>query len=120
MAINLSDQWIAQSDQLLKSLRELKSKPDKDRLEIISSIFFILNTLERSVKGWRRWIENLDFMARFSEEELSELEDGLFETGQAFLQYDIDLTKKYQEKTPTVEATIPTQRTKVDTRGLFA
>ena len=116
----MSDQWIAQSDQLLKTLRELHSNPDKDRLEIITSMFFILNTLERSMKGWRSWIQNLGFMSRFSADEMSEIENGLFESAQAFIQYDMDVTKKYQDKMPTVKFEIPKGRTKADTQGLIA
>jgi hypothetical protein len=83
-------------------------------------MFFILNTLERSMKGWWSWIRNLDFMARFSEDELRELEDGLNENAQAFIQYDMDVTKKYQAKMPTVKFKVRKGRTKVDTQGLFA
>jgi hypothetical protein len=118
--VNVSDQWITQSDQLLQSLRALQSQTDKDRLEIIKAMFFILNTLERSLKGWRSWVQNLDFMARFSADELRELEDGLNVSAQAFVQYDVDVTKKYQSKIPTVKFKVRKGRAKVDTRGLFA
>ena len=116
----MSDKWLAQSDQLLKSLRALQSKTGKDRLELIKSMFFILNTLERSVKGWRSWIHNLDFMSRFTEEELRELEEGLNMSAQAFIQYDMDITKKYQTKMPTAKFKIRKGRNKVDTQGLIA
>jgi len=118
--VKVSDQWIAQSDQLLKSLRALQSQPDKDRLEIIKAMFFILNTLDRSLKGWRSWVQNLNFMARFSADELKELEDGLNASAQAFIQYDVDVTRKHQSKMPTVKFKIRKGRAKVDTRGLFA
>jgi hypothetical protein len=59
-------------------------------------------------------------VARFSENELREFEAELNESAQAFLQYDIDITKKYQSKMPTVKFRIRKGRTKVDTQGLIA
>ena len=120
MVINVSDQWLTQSDQLLKSLRALQSKTGKDRLELIKAMFFILNTLDRSMKGWRSWIQNLEFMSRFTEEELRELEEGLNMSAQAFVQYDMDITKKYQAKMPTAKLKRLKGRNKVDTQGLIA
>ena len=70
----MSEQWLAQSERLLKSLRALREKQREDRLELITSMFFILNTVDRSMRGWRSWIQNLNFMARFSEAELRDAE----------------------------------------------
>ena len=53
-----------------------------------------------SFHGWRRWVKNLGFMAEFSAEELRQMEKGLTKVGQAFIEYDLDVTKRYHEKMP--------------------
>lgn len=116
----MSERWLTQSENLLKSLRELKAKKGEDRLEIIKSMFFILYTLDRSMQGWRSWIRNLDFMSRFSEKELRELEEGLIGRVQAFIEYDIDVTKKYMDKIPTAKFKVRRRKQEVDTGRMFA
>ena len=71
----MSERWINESEQLLKKMHELISKEKKDRLETINSIIFALNVLERSLRGWKRWVGNLTLMSNFSQKELEEIED---------------------------------------------
>ena len=54
--------------------------------------------MDRSPHGWRHWIQNLGFMAEFSADELRLMEEGLTKVGHAFIAYDLDVTKRYQEK----------------------
>jgi len=51
--IKLTERWIGQSENLLKTIEKLSTKKERDRLEIISSMILALNALDRSVHGWR-------------------------------------------------------------------
>ena len=51
----------------------MSSKEKRDRLDVVNSMLFTLNILERSLNGWRLWIRNLSLMSRFTLEELSEM-----------------------------------------------
>ena len=66
----MSERWVNESEMFLKGMKELSSKKDRDRLEIITSIVVTLNALERSIDGWKGWIGNLPLMSSFSIEEL--------------------------------------------------
>jgi len=67
-------------------------------LEYVRSIRFMLGALQRSIVGWMQWINNPDIMTRFSEEELREMNKRIAEFTQAFIKYDMEITKKGEEK----------------------
>lgn len=96
----MSEQWIDQCEMLLKMLDVHTSKKERDRLEIINSILFSLATLGRSIQGWKQWTLNLQFMSRFTEAELLDIEEGLVKTVRTFIEYDIDVTKRHVDKLP--------------------
>jgi hypothetical protein len=96
----LSERWIKESTQLLEKMKDLTSKEKRDRLEIINSLLFSLNILDRSVHGWRNWIRNLSLMAQFTVEDLIEIEKALHKQIQYFLEYDIETTKRWKDKMP--------------------
>ena len=98
----MSQKWIAESEQLLKMIEKLQAKSDRDRLEVINTILFTLSALDRSAKGWRRWIQNLGFMSKFSVDELVEMEEELVKCVKPFIQFDIEVTKKHEAKMPRI------------------
>jgi hypothetical protein len=99
-SIKLSDQWIHQNEIILKTMDQLTSKQDRDRLELINSMLFTLHALNQSVHGWQTWIQNLNFMSKFSVNELQEMEAGLVSTVRTFIEYDLDVTKRHESKIP--------------------
>lgn len=116
----MSQKWIAESEQLLKMIEKLQGKADRDRLEVINTMLFTLSALDRSAKGWRRWIQNLGFMSRFSVDELAEMEQELVKCVQPFIQYDIDVTKKHEAKMPRIRFRTRKQRTRTDPTSMIA
>lgn len=53
-----------------------------------------------SLHRWRGWVQNLNFMSRFSNEDLEHIETGILRLAHAFVEYDIEITTKHQEKIP--------------------
>lgn len=116
--IELSDQWINQSETVLKTMKTIITKKDKDRLEIINSMIFALTALDRSIHGWKHWIQNLDFMSGFTKEELQEMEKGLINTVRHFIEYDIDVTKMHDSKIPRIRVT-PKRKKEEESSGIY-
>jgi hypothetical protein len=116
----VSEQWITQSERVLKAMEQSLQNKDKDRLEAITAILRVLNAVDRSLHGWRRWIQNLGFMAEFSAEELRQMEEGLTKVGQAFIEYDLDVTNRYQEKIPQTRFRTQQRQPTADSSGIFA
>ena len=77
---------------------DLERAEEKDRLEYVRSIRFMLGALQRSILGWMQWINNPDIMTRFTQEELSEMNKKIAEFTRAFIEYDLEITKKGAEK----------------------
>ena len=96
----MSERWVKESEQLLKKMNELSSKEKKDRLETINSIIFALNILERSLRGWKRWVGNLSLMTEFTSEELGEIEQSLNKQIKPLVEYDVEVTKRWKDKFP--------------------
>ena len=99
----MSEGWVQESEELLRRMKELSSKEKRDRLEIVNSVLFSLDLLERSLHGWRLWVRNLSLMSQFTAEELEEIESALEKHIQAFIEYDIEASKKWREKFPQVQ-----------------
>lgn len=110
----LAEHWIHHSENILKKIQTLLDHKHKDRLERITAILFTLNVLDMSLHGWRGWVQNLNFMSHFSDEELEHIEDGLLHLTHAFVEYDVEITKKHQDKIP--EALIA-ERERPEQRG---
>jgi hypothetical protein len=83
-------------------MEEITAKKDRDRLELINSMLFSLHALNQSVHGWQKWIQNLNFMSKFSVNELQEMEAGLISTVRNFIEYDLDVTKRHENKIPQI------------------
>jgi hypothetical protein len=95
---SLSSGWIQSCQRILERIKDLERAEDKDRLEYVRSIRFMLGALQRSILGWMQWINNPDIMTRFTQEELSEMNKKIAEFTRAFIEYDLEITKKGAEK----------------------
>ena len=116
----MTERWISQNQEMLKALEELASKKGEDRLELVNAMVFALNAIDRSIHGWRSWIQNLQLMTKFSEDELREMKKGLIEKAQEFIEYDTPVTEKHREKIPRIVVVRrPGEEDRPD-RGIYA
>lgn len=118
--ITVSEQWITQSEKILKTMEQNLKKTEKDRLEAITAILYAINAIDRSIHGWRRWVQNLGFMAQFSSEELHQMEQGLSHVARAFVENDIDVTKRFADKIPQTRFRIRQQQPPADSSSIVA
>jgi len=107
----LTSDWIRSCQRILEKLKDLEKSDNKDRLEYVRSIRFMLEALQRSIIGWMQWINNPDIMTRFTREELSEINKRMAEFTQSFIKYDIEITKKGEEKGLEIS------RRRIETKG---
>jgi len=89
----LSERWIQVSEKILEQIKHLKEAKERDRLELVRSIRFMLNTLQRSWLGWIQWVNNPDIMTRFTQEDLEKMNKKLSEFTRSFIEYDLEATK---------------------------
>lgn len=94
----MSERWFQVSKKILDQIEKLEKSENKDRLEHVRSIRFVLSALQRSLLGWTQWVSNPDVMARFTREELEEMDKKLAEFTRSFIEYDMEVTKKGEEK----------------------
>jgi hypothetical protein len=59
-------------------------------------------------------------MSKFTKEELKELEEGLLKSTRVFVEYDIEVTKKYLDKIPRIKFTTRRRRKRDEPSGLIA
>ena len=85
----LSEGWIHVSERILEQLKHLENTEDKDRLELVKSIRFVLNMLHRSLIGWTQWVNNPDIMTIFSQKDLKTMTETLSEFTRSFVKYDM-------------------------------
>lgn len=111
----MSENWIKVSTRLLNQLEQLESSKGKDRLELVRSLRFILNILQRSMIGWTQWVNNPDIMTIFSQNDLEKMTEKLSEFTQIFIKYDLEITnlgiKKGLKSPKRVSQQEKTQRT---------
>ncbi len=96
------DRWVSESKRVLKKLME--HSQDGDRLNLMQSMLFSLQAMHRSLLGWLQWVGNPNIMAKFSAEELGEMNAILKEQTKSFLEFDIKVTEK-SPVTPMVKGT---------------
>jgi hypothetical protein len=89
----LSERWVKVSKKVLDQLRQMKAPKEKDRLELVRSMRFVLRALEMSVVGWMQWVNNPDIMTKFNKEDLEKMNRKLSKFTQDFIKYDIEATK---------------------------
>lgn len=89
---NLSERWIEISEKILEQLKHLEITKDKDRLELVRSLRYILSVMQRSLFGWTQWINNPDIMSIFSQEDLEKMTKRLSDYCKSFVEYDLEVT----------------------------
>ena len=100
LVYNLGEEWIYESQRLLKQIEELMAKKDLDRLDMVRLVTLCLIATERSVRGWLAWVRNPTLMAKFSLDELTDIGKRLGGYSKDFLEYDIKMTEKTIDKFP--------------------
>ncbi|UCE96513.1 MAG: DUF2153 family protein [Candidatus Bathyarchaeota archaeon] len=94
----MSERWTDVSEKILEQLKQLEEAKNKDRLELVRSMRFVLRALEMSLVGWKQWVNNPDIMTKFSQEDLVTMNKKLSEFTRSFIQYDIEATKLGAQK----------------------
>ena len=89
----MSERWIQVSEKIIEQLSRLENVKDKDRLELVRSLRFILGVLQRSLVGWTQWVNNPDIMTIFSQNDLENMTKKLAEYTRSFVEYDLEMTK---------------------------
>ncbi len=91
--MSLSQRWIQVSEKILEQIKHLEEVEERDRLELVRSIVFMLSTLQRSWLGWMQWANNPDIMTKFTQEDLEKINKKLSEFTRSFIEYDLEATK---------------------------
>jgi hypothetical protein len=108
----MSESWVQDCKALLDRIKKREDAKERDRLEIVASIRFILFALQRSVSGWADWVNNPDIMAGFSLEELKEMSENLAKLTQSFIEYDCEITTHSQQDMTMKEPEAPNEPAK--------
>jgi hypothetical protein len=88
----LSEGWVRVSERIIDQLKRLEDTKDKDRLELVRSLRFVLGVLQRSLIGWTQWVGNPDIMTIFSQDDLEKMTKTLAEFTRSFVEYDLKMT----------------------------
>ena len=88
----MSESWIKVSERILDQLKSIENTKGKDRLELVRSLRFVLNALQRSTIGWAQWVNNPEIMTIFSQNDLEDMTKKLSEFSRFFIKYDLDMT----------------------------
>ena len=88
----MSENWVKVSERILDQLKHLENTEGKDRLDLVRSLRFVLNMLQRSLVGWMQWLNNPDIMSIFSQRELESMTKELSMFSQSFVKYDMEMT----------------------------
>ena len=94
----MSERWIQVSERIIEQLNRLEDVKDKDRLELVRSLRFVLGVLQRSLLGWTQWVNNPDIMTIFSQKDLEEMTKKLAGFTRSFVEYDLEMTSLGVEK----------------------
>ena len=89
----MSERWIQSSERLLDQIKSLEEAEERDRLELVRSLRFVLGVLQRSLLGWMQWVNNPDIMTRFKQEDLEQMNKKLSELVRFFIEYDLEATE---------------------------
>ena len=94
----MSERWVQRGERILERIKSLETSKERDRLELIRSMGFVLRALWNSVQGWMQWINNPDIMTKFSQEELDEMNKTITEYVKSFIEYDVKISKQGIQK----------------------
>ncbi|MFQ6086876.1 MAG: DUF2153 family protein [Candidatus Bathyarchaeia archaeon] len=89
----MSERWVQVSEKILNQIRRLEEAKERDRLELVSSMSFMLSVLQRSLLGWMGWVNNPNIMTRFTQEDLEKMNKKLSEFTRSFIEYDLEATR---------------------------
>ena len=92
--MNMSEPWITECNAFLKQIRESMALETPDRLALVRSINRALHAVNHSILGWFQYANNPDIMSKFDRDELQEISDALNKFAEAFIEHDIEVTKK--------------------------
>ena len=98
LVTKMSEKWIRECNKFLEQIRESKGLEGPDRLELVRSMHNALLAINHSIMGWVQYVNNPDIMSKFDQEELHEISEVLIKFAEAFLEHDIEVTKKGMEK----------------------
>ena len=88
----MSGRWIQVSEKIIEQLYRLEDIKNKDRLELVRSLRFLLGVMQRSLFGWRQWVINPDIMSVFSQKDLEEMTKKIGKFTRSFVEYDLEIT----------------------------
>lgn len=91
-SVALSEKWIEVSKKILEQLKFNEEIKNKDRLELVRSLRYILSVMQRSLFGLTQWVNNPDIMSIFSQEDLEEMTKRLSDFSKCFVEYDLEVT----------------------------
>ncbi len=94
----MSERWADVSKKILEQIGRLEKAKDRDRLELVRSLHFLLNALQRSLLGWMQWVNNPDIMTRFAQEDLEKMNKRIADFTRSFIEYDMEATKSGAQK----------------------
>lgn len=89
----MSERWIQVSEKILEQVKRLGEAKERDRLELVRSLRFMLSVLQRSLLGWMQWVNNPDVMTRFTKEDLEKMNKKMSEFTRSFIEYDLEATR---------------------------
>lgn len=102
----MSERWIQVSEKILDQIKRLEKAKERDRLELVRSLRFMLSALQRSLLGWTQWVNNPDVMTRFTQEDLEDMNKKLSEFTRSFIEYDLEATNLGAQKGLKAEKTV--------------
>lgn len=88
----MTGKWAQDCEKILDRIKKSAKVEGQDRLDMVRMVRFSLFALQRSMTGWMEWANNPDIMAKFSLEELKEINKNLAELVCAFVEYDAKIT----------------------------
>ena len=89
----MSEGWIQVSERVLEQLKRLEETKDKDRLDQVRYLRFVVSVLQRSLVGWTQWVNNPEIMTIFSQNDLEKMTKTLSEFTRSFVKYDLEMTR---------------------------
>ncbi len=90
--IIMSENWIQVSEKIIEQLKDLDETKNKDRLDLVRSLRYLVSVLQRSLFGWTQWVNNPDIISIFSKEDLEEMTKKLTDFTRSFVKYDLEMT----------------------------
>ena len=94
----MSERWVEVSKRILDQVKRLEEAKERDRLELVRSLRFMLSALHRSLLGWMQWVNSPDIMTRFTREDLEKMNNELSKFTRSFLEYDLDTTSLGEQR----------------------